>query len=226
MKELRKRHLGFTLIELLVVIAIIAILAALLLPALQTAKEAARRTKCLSNLMQIGRAISLYLNDNEERFFPSEESVQYRYLARLRPALPPPPDIGAPLTQRRDRLYPDYIDDRRVFKCPSNRKNYPCPHGEFYYEFNYRCCRGLDDQPEEHVYEDILKPSITPLIHDTDGYDRNKRMDEEDSHGTAGGNMVFADFHGEWIPNGKNGDGWFEAVGGDSPAYNFPYRTH
>jgi prepilin-type N-terminal cleavage/methylation domain-containing protein/prepilin-type processing-associated H-X9-DG protein len=110
---LRSRRCAFTLIELLVVITIIAILAAILFPVFAQAREKARQTSCLSNMRQLGTALSMYVQDYDEAFPPSQSAL----LTDRR--IPSSDRILAP-TYGASRITP-YVKNGEVFLCPSDR---------------------------------------------------------------------------------------------------------
>jgi prepilin-type N-terminal cleavage/methylation domain-containing protein/prepilin-type processing-associated H-X9-DG protein len=116
---------AFTLIELLVVIAVIAILASLLLPALTRAKARAHRVQCINNLRQLSIAWHLYSGDNNG-LLPANGYVTDAESARLwvQGSEHVRPEFFTNLnclSNPRYALFADFIQNPRVYKCPSDR---------------------------------------------------------------------------------------------------------
>lgn len=109
---------GFTLIELLVVIAIIAILAALLFPVFARARASANQTKCLSNLKQIGTAMTLYMGDYDD-VFPHAVDASDKFRPEIWSDFPDFQQRIPFMPLLWDVLMP-YTKSKEIWRCPAD----------------------------------------------------------------------------------------------------------
>src|SRR5438132_966780 len=123
---------AFTLIELLVVIAIIAILAAILFPVFAQAREAARKTACLSNEKQLALAARMYMSDNDDALYHHHEEWVLDDGTQT-PSLPSSPDGcagGGHGNSNAEKpwaiFFQPYIKSRALLFCPSD----PAPRSQ------------------------------------------------------------------------------------------------
>lgn len=209
----RVRFQAFTLIELLVVIAIIAILAAILFPVFAQAKEAAKKTMCLSNEKQIGTAALLYMNDADDKFPFSwyynpgfQDPLGFMGYGTTVPMPEANPGRG---------LYP-YIKNMQMLQCPSAVKDTDpnvgyvdtAGAGNTSYVYNGGL-RGWSNTQADNIANLIVFQEQSGVSRaffvQPNYYDENFHVNGIDlswvgiTHGKEGGNYAFADGHAKFL---------------------------
>jgi prepilin-type N-terminal cleavage/methylation domain-containing protein/prepilin-type processing-associated H-X9-DG protein len=141
---------GFTLVELLVVIGIISILVAILLPALNKARQAAQAVACASHLRQIGLTVEMYRQENRGYYppiafeqTPGDPNSAYRWGVLLRPYLA-------------DSSTDKYVSTRGVLYCPSVPLAYRNPSAS-YVSYGYNRWGVGGDKPQANGYPKMIR---------------------------------------------------------------------
>ena len=198
---------AFTLIELLIVIAIISILAAILFPAFLSARERARQSVCLSNERQLGAAVALYANDDDERLMPGNK-------------LAAPDADGVDHAGWAGILYP-YVTAAGIFRCPDDDTQAGTVLGEPASPVSYFMNQNFsgDAYPAGAALSEFAAPASTVVIAENTGIVTHRiarltRRDEQESpfadrfiqsgkspyeRHTDGRNYLLADGHARWL---------------------------